>query len=116
MKLLIINADDFGMAAGVTNAIVDCHNNGIVTSTTLMTNMPDAERAADLSRPLKALGVGVHLNLTEGRPLTDSALLPDLVDESGEFFPHETLARAGSSEAGVDRVSCPDKESAGFGH
>jgi len=92
-KLLIVNADDFGMATGVTDAIIDCHKKGIITSTTLMVNMPDVERAAELAKPLEKLGVGIHLNLTEGRPLTDPALLPDLVDENGKFFPNRIQSK-----------------------
>jgi predicted glycoside hydrolase/deacetylase ChbG (UPF0249 family) len=63
---LIVNADDFGFSDGVTDAIIDSHRRGILTSTTLMCTMPDAARAADLSGGLPNLGVGIHLCLTQG--------------------------------------------------
>jgi predicted glycoside hydrolase/deacetylase ChbG (UPF0249 family) len=39
-RRLIVNADDFGRAPGVNRGIVAAHQDGIVTSTTLMTNLP----------------------------------------------------------------------------
>ncbi len=69
----IINADDFGWSAGVTDGILQAHRQGVLTSTTLAANMPDAARAAELARALPTLGVGVHLNACQGRPLTEQA-------------------------------------------
>lgn len=65
---LIINADDFGFSRAITDGILHAHHHGILTSTTLMTTMPDADRAIDLAPP--SLGVGIHLSLTQGTPLT----------------------------------------------
>ena len=66
-KVLIVNADDFGLTAGVSRGILEANRNGIVTSTTLLVNreLPPAQL-----EELKAsgLGVGVHLNLTLGSP------------------------------------------------
>lgn len=69
----IINADDFGWSAGVTDGILKAHRQGILTSTTLAANMPDAPRAAQLAATVPDLGVGVHLNACQGRPLTEQA-------------------------------------------
>ena len=66
-KFLIINADDFGLCKGVNSGIAEAHTKGILTSTTLMTNMPAAEEAVKIAKGLLTLGVGIHLNLTEGR-------------------------------------------------
>ncbi|MGC8561189.1 MAG: carbohydrate deacetylase [Phycisphaerae bacterium] len=63
---VIVNADDFGFSAGVTDAIIDSHRCGILTSTTLICTMPDAERAAGMAKYLPGLGVGIHLCLTQG--------------------------------------------------
>lgn len=84
-RRLIINADDFGFSQRLTDAIADCHVHGIITSTTLMVNMPAAAYAAERAAELPELGVGLHLNLTEGRPISDAESIPDLVDEKGEF-------------------------------
>lgn len=70
---LIINADDFGMRVDVTDAIVESMAKGYITETTLMVNMPDADRAVALARENGfADKVGLHLNLTEGVPLTEA--------------------------------------------
>lgn len=82
---LIINADDFGLTVGVNEGIIDAHEAGIVTSTTLMTNMPAAAHAVELASGHPSLGVGVHINLTSGHaacPLDD---LEDLVDANGKL-------------------------------
>ncbi len=80
---LIINADDFGFSTGITDGIIAAHRHGILTSTTLMTNMPDAPRAIALARENPDLGVGIHLGLTQGRPLASG--LRSLVDKQGNF-------------------------------
>ena len=106
-KLLICNADDFGLGRRVTDAIVDAHTGGIVTSTTLMTNMPAAEYAVERSREVPELGVGVHLTLTQGRPLSPLEEVPNLVDDEGNFLPilrqRENLWRGAEAGAQVAR-------------
>ena len=67
---LIINADDFGFSRGITDGILWCHREGVLTSTTWMATMPDRDRAVELARQTPTLGVGVHLCLTQGTPLT----------------------------------------------
>lgn len=86
MKRLIVNADDLGYAAGIDAGILRAHREGIVTSATLMTNAPGAVRAALLVRGAPRLDVGVHLVLTYGRPLSDPATIPSLVDPAGAFM------------------------------
>jgi len=94
VKRLIVNADDFGRSAGVDRGIIRAHRDGIVTSTTLMTNAPQAEDAGALARATPTLDVGVHLVLTYARPLTDPARIPSLVRADGSFGrPSELLAR-----------------------
>lgn len=85
MKQLIVNADDFGMTRGISDGILDGHRRGIITSTTIMANMPDFSRAAEGARACPNLGVGLHLNLIDGRPVSTQAL-PGLVDKEGNFF------------------------------
>lgn len=64
MKLLIVNGDDFGAGRGVNRGVVEAHRDGILTSASLMVNMPGTEEAARLARELPALSVGIHVNLT----------------------------------------------------
>jgi predicted glycoside hydrolase/deacetylase ChbG (UPF0249 family) len=76
MKYLIVNADDFGTSNGVNRGIVEAHRRGVVTSASLMVEMPGSEEAARLAHECPALSVGLHVKL-DGRKepvadLTDS--------------------------------------------
>ncbi|MHB0914431.1 MAG: carbohydrate deacetylase [Thermoleophilia bacterium] len=82
---LIINADDFGLTGGVNRGIIDCHEAGVVTSTTLMVGGDAADEAARLAARHPRLGVGLHLNLTAGRPVSPPDRVPSLVDRRGGF-------------------------------
>ncbi len=84
-KRLIINADDFGLCEGVNKAIVEAHTNGVLTSTTIMTNMPAAQQAVELAKTLPTLGVGVHLNLTDGTPVRRDAIVEPLLGPDDNF-------------------------------
>lgn len=65
MKQLIVNADDFGLSAGVNAGIAQAHEHGIVSSASLMVRQPAAGEASALARRLPRLGVGLHLDLWE---------------------------------------------------
>jgi hopanoid biosynthesis associated protein HpnK len=84
MKLLIVNADDFGMTGGVNRAVIDGHTRGIITSTTIMANMPAFDDAVRLAKGQPSLGVGLHFNITEGKPLAGP--VPSMTDGRGEFL------------------------------
>ena len=66
MRLLIVNADDFGLSRCVNEGIIEAHRNGIVTSTSLMVNRPGAEHASELVRDCPDLGLGLHFEETAG--------------------------------------------------
>lgn len=83
MKKLIINADDFGYCKGVNYGIIEAHTDGVLTSTTMMANMPGFNHAVELHQPYPNLGIGVHLNLTTGRPVSRN--LRSIVDTDGNF-------------------------------
>lgn len=83
---LIVNADDIGYTEAVTDTILACHDRGIVTSATLMVNMPAARYAAQASTRHPELSIGLHLNLTEGRPVAETGEVAGLLDESGHFL------------------------------
>lgn len=82
---LIVNADDFNLTGGVTRGILEAHRHGIVTSTTVMVNLPGLAQSRDLAREAPRLGLGVHLNLTIGSPVLPPGQLPSLVDGDGRF-------------------------------
>ena len=85
-RYLIINADDFGLSPGTNEAIIACYLAGSVSSTTLMVNMTATEEATRLARGNRGLGVGLHFNLTCGRPLSPPDHIKSLVDSDGIFY------------------------------
>ncbi|MCR5591839.1 MAG: ChbG/HpnK family deacetylase [Lachnospiraceae bacterium] len=84
---LIVNADDFGMNKSVNAAIADAFELHLIDRTTMMVNMPSAADAMELAEDKGFAGsVGLHLNLTSGKPLTeDIAADPLICGPSGEF-------------------------------
>jgi predicted glycoside hydrolase/deacetylase ChbG (UPF0249 family) len=90
---LIVNADDFGMSRGITDGIILAHRYGFVTSTSLMVNMPAAEYAISRLGTGSRLSVGVHLNITAGRPILPAREVPTLVDENGRFHGAGAMSR-----------------------
>jgi predicted glycoside hydrolase/deacetylase ChbG (UPF0249 family) len=106
-RRIILHADDFGMNAAVTDGILRGFDEGLLTSTSLLSNAPDAARALDgwqklelrrregglksaprrkrLDDPAAAFDLGVHLNLTQGRPITGSRFPGELLGENGAF-------------------------------
>lgn len=65
LKRLIVNADDFGLSAGVNRGIIDCAERGIVTSTSLMVRQRAAAPAAEYAQHHRAISVGLHVDLGE---------------------------------------------------
>lgn len=106
MKQLIVNADDFGLTESVNRGVLEAHRQGILTSATLMTNGAAFESAVALARAAPRLGVGVHLNLSEGRPVSEPGSVPSLVDERGAFYgsPARLLPRILLGELRLEEV------------
>lgn len=85
-RLLIVNADDFGLTDGVCRAIVRAHRDGIVTSTSVLAVGPAFTRGAPMLDDVPGLGVGVHLAAVgEDPPVLSAREIPTLVDEHGRF-------------------------------
>jgi len=80
VRRLIINADDFGLTAGVNRAIVEAHEGGIVTSATLMANGQAFDEAVSLAQSRPRLGVGCHIVLVDGAPLVRETATDSLLD------------------------------------
>ncbi len=102
-RTLIVNADDFGMTSGVSRGILEAHRSGILTSTTVLVNRPiDPALVAELAA--SGLGVGLHLNLTFGAPISNPKRVPSLVDAAGRFVrdPAGVAARAAKDEARIE--------------
>jgi predicted glycoside hydrolase/deacetylase ChbG (UPF0249 family) len=84
-----VNGDDFGLSTETNAAVVEAFEKGLISSATIMANMPGFEEAARLAREKHLRGrIGLHLNLTSGRPLTSSmAECPRFCDAGGCWRP-----------------------------
>ena len=82
MIRLIINADDLGSGPGRDKGILWAFRTGLISSASILANGPTFHEAAQLA-VLHGLPVGVHLNLSEGRPV--SGALPGITDEQGDL-------------------------------
>lgn len=101
---LIVHADDFGISESVNLGLVDAHRHGIVTSTSVMANGAAFEHAVALAKECPTLDVGVHLTLTEERPVGPAAA--GLVDAHGRFAPNvfDLAARHALGRVPLDAV------------
>jgi hypothetical protein len=93
VKRLILNADDFGIAPEVNEAVERAHREGVLRAASLMVGAPAAGDAVARARRLPNLAVGLHVVLVHGRPVLPPARIPDLVDREGNFL--TDLTRAG---------------------
>jgi predicted glycoside hydrolase/deacetylase ChbG (UPF0249 family) len=84
---LIVNADDFGISEENTATTVSLMEGGRVTSATILANGEDFDAAAAAARGLPSCSFGVHLNLTEGLPLTSAPDLSPLLGDDGRLRP-----------------------------
>ena len=85
MKNLIVNADDLGWTDGVNRGILEAFHHGIVTSTSLLANGAAFAEGVEAARSTPGLGVGVHLNLSDGPPVADRETVTSLLNDDGEF-------------------------------
>lgn len=88
MYKLIVNADDFGLNDGVSRGILQAMQEGIVTSTSIMMNIPTVESSILLAVEAGQKTFGLHMNLTCGKSVLDPSTVPGIVDEQG-FFVHD---------------------------
>ena len=82
-----MNADDFGLTAGVNRAILELHLAGVLTSATLMAKASATDEAIELARATPSLGVGCHVLLVDGEPVLPPGKVPTLVDSATGRFP-----------------------------
>jgi hopanoid biosynthesis associated protein HpnK len=107
VRKLIVNADDFGLTAGVNRAIVETYSGGVVSSATLMANGAAFEDAVTAARSAPNLSVGCHVVLVDGTPVSP----PDTVDtllairsaEPGKFYSSLSAFAARAMLGGFDR-------------
>ena len=87
MPRLIVNADDFGLTSGVNRAILDLHQAGVLPSATIMARAPATDEAVEIARATPSLGVGCHIVLLDGDPMSTPAQIPSLADPRTGRFP-----------------------------
>jgi len=106
LKNLIVNADDLGWTEGVNRGIAEAHRNGIVTSASLLANGAAFASGVELARSTPRLGVGVHLNLSDGEPVAPRELVATLVNDKGEFAggPEALLLRIAKRDVSLSEV------------
>lgn len=106
---LIVNADDFGKDSATTSAILEAFEKGYIDRTTLMANMDGASEAAKRAKELGLMDkVGLHLNITEGYPLTEGIRSNPLIcDSTGKFsaaFYNRTKYRLYMDELTISQI------------
>ncbi len=90
----MVNADDFGLSPGVNRGIIEAHEVGSVTSTSLLANAPGFADAVAWAQRAPRLGIGLHANLTVGAPVAPGAAVASLWDpRTGAFYPLSRLVR-----------------------
>ena len=87
MQRIIVTADDYGMCEEVDRAIDAGIENGFITTTNVMLNMNTLPNASDIRIRYPHVSVGIHWNVTTGRPVSDPKSIPSLVDDNGVFWP-----------------------------
>jgi hopanoid biosynthesis associated protein HpnK len=92
VRRLIVNADDFGLTAGINRAIVEAHQNGVVTSATVMANGAALSEAAQLAQSYPGLSVGCHTVLVDGFPASDASQVSTLLQNGAAQF-HDSLTK-----------------------
>jgi chitin disaccharide deacetylase len=96
-RLLIINADDFGMCHAINEATLRTLKEGIVSSTSLMVPCPWAPHAMQLLEENPDIPFGVHLTVIcdfvnyRWGPITSRGKVPSLIDEAGYFYSGERI-------------------------
>ncbi|MBP1936498.1 ChbG/HpnK family deacetylase [Paenibacillus sediminis] len=86
-RLLIINADDFGITRQANRAIIDLLEKKYITSASLIAAAEFTEEAISLCNQSEHANVGVHLTLTDGyKPVSSEDEVKTLLDENGRFF------------------------------
>lgn len=90
MRRLLIHADDLGLTAGVTKGIAEAMTQGVVTGTSAMVCSPQQRQLVAAAAPELRGRIGLHLQLTDGRPVMDPSRIPSLVDREGRFPAHRS--------------------------
>ena len=100
MKKLLFQSDDYGLTDAVADGILKGIHQGIIRNTGLFVNMPSSARAAEKIRDCAEVCVGIDINLVAGKPISDPAEVPSLVNSDGHFVPSVYARGQGDRTAG----------------
>jgi predicted glycoside hydrolase/deacetylase ChbG (UPF0249 family) len=93
-RYLIINGDDLCLDERTDEAILEAYHEGILTSTSAFINLPGSvDRLKEIHLENADLPVGLHLNLTLGRPVSDPSDVKGIVDKNGDFYDISKILR-----------------------
>lgn len=106
MMKLIVRADDLGFTDAVNHGIHASIKKGIVTSTGLMPNMPEAQNGYNLIKKYAHISVGQHTNISVGKPCSRPEEIPSMVDEDGNF--HSSKKHRSAYKIGKDLITFED--------
>src|SRR5579863_4303010 len=84
-RRLVVNADDFGRSSSINQAVIRSHQEGILTTASLMVNEPAFAEAVALAEENPRLGVGLHLTLSHGHAALPPGEIPGLANKNGEL-------------------------------
>jgi hypothetical protein len=105
---IVINADDFGASADTVSAVIECFDERLLTSSSLMVGMPGTGAALTFALARPEFSYGVHLQFVgdgSERPISAPDLVPDLVDDDGRLLPTNVVrARALRRRIRVDQI------------
>ena len=106
MKNLIVNADDLGWTEGLNRGILDAFRGGIVTSTSLLANGAAFAEAVKVAKSAPRMGVGVHLNLSDGAPSADRESVMSILNDAGMLAsgPENLLLKRARRKLVLDEV------------
>jgi hopanoid biosynthesis associated protein HpnK len=107
VRQLLVNADDFGLTAGVNRAIAETHAQGVVTSTTLMAAGQAFADAVEKSKAAPRLSIGCHVVLVDGAPVSEPGAIDTLLAvrsaEPERFYARVSNVAARAVFGGFDR-------------
>jgi hopanoid biosynthesis associated protein HpnK len=116
-RSLILNADDFGYSAQVNAAILKAHREGVLTSASLMVAESGFDEAVEMARQNPALGVGLHVVVTNDHPLLAPSGIPHIIGPNGKLLANPLrigLRYAFSQQAQVEMMQEMEAQFARF--
>ena len=85
LKKLLIVSDDFGLTSGINYGILHAYLRHSISGADLIVNAPQTLEAVDLIQKYQMHCIGIHINITLGKPVSNVQDVPSLVNQQGLF-------------------------------